>query len=389
MSQNVRKKKIVFLLNDMDLGGVQKSMIAMLKYLTSLQRFEIDLIIWQKGGILEKEIPPSVKVIYKYYAPTLKDIEREKILIRKIKYLFQFIRFKWYASVRKKPWEYFNRIQKQYDIAVSYVHIGHPLCFTIDKIKASKKILWFHYGLYEATDRQKLLDEIYYDLYNVIVAVSDSNKEEIIRNFPLLKTELRVISNLIEIEVIWQKSKDCITDLPSNPNGYNFVTVSRISQVKGIDLALDVAYQLKNKGVKFKWYFIGGGELYEEKTKYIIDKKISDVCVLLGGKINPYPYIHLADIYVQPSYVESQCLTVYEALALKKLIVATDIPALNEALQDGKLGVLCEPNSNVMTDTIDQLISDHAHRERLHAALEKHNVSNIIIYEKINDLFKI
>lgn len=56
MKENIRNKKNVFLLNDMDLGGVQKSMIALLKYLTSLQKCEMDLMVWQKGGVLEKEV---------------------------------------------------------------------------------------------------------------------------------------------------------------------------------------------------------------------------------------------------------------------------------------------------------------------------------------------
>ena len=373
----------------MDLGGVQKSIIATLKYLTSLQHYEIDLIIWQKGGVLEREIPVSVNIIHKSYAPTLNDVKMEKTLLKKSKYLFQLFRFKWFANIKGKPWNYFNTIQKQYDIAVSYVHRGYPLCFTIDNINASKKILWFHHGIYVATEKQNLIDKIFYNLYDTIVAVSDSNKEQITANFPALNTELKVISNLIEVEEIEQRSVDSIIDMPESPNEYNFVTVSRISEEKGIDLALDAAYKLKHIGVKFKWYFVGDGELSAEMRKYIIEKKISDVCIFLGGKINPYPYMRLADVYVQPSYVESQCLTVYEALILKKLIVATNIPALDEALQNGELGVLCEPTPDAFADAIEQLISNHAHKEQLQKTLKKYTVNNYITHQKINDLFYI
>ena len=99
--------------------------------------------------------------------------------------------------------------------------------------------------------------------------------------------------------------------------------------------------------------------------------------------------MRIADIYVQPSYVESQCLTVYEALSLKKLIIATDIPALNEALQNGELGVLCEPTPDAIADAIEQLIANHAHKEQLQKTLQKYKVSNSITYQKINDLFYI
>lgn len=387
MKENIRKKKIVFLLNDMDLGGVQKSMIALLRYLTGLQQYEIDLIVWQKGGALEKEVPPSVNILHQNYAPTWNDLKIEKRLFTKTISLFQLLRFKWFADFTQKPWNYFTKIQEQYDLAVSYVHRGYPLCFTIDKINAGKKILWFHHGIYEATDEQRSIDEIFYNLYDTIVAVSDSNKEQIARNFPLLKTELRVIPNLIEVEEIKQRSEESIIDFPEGPNEYNFVTVSRISKEKGIDLALNACYQLKNKGLKFKWYFIGDGDIFDEMTKFINDKKISDVCVLLGSKINPYPYMRRADLYIQPSYIESQCMTVYEALALKKLIVATDIPVLKEALLNGELGLLCEPDPNIFAETIERLMSDETCKQQIQKSLEKHNVSNEITYQKIKDLF--
>lgn len=389
MNENFRKKKIVFLLNDMDIGGVQKSMIAMLKYLASLQQFEIDVIIWQKGGLLEKEIPPAINIIHQSYPPTLNDIKIEKRLLKRVENLYQLFRFKWFTIFKEKPWYYYNIVQKQYDIAVSYVHRGYPLCFTIDKVNASRKILWFHHGIYEATEKQKLLDDIFFNLYDTIVAVSDSNKDHITSNFPKLNKKLEVIPNLIEVEEIKQRSEDCIIDLPKSPNVYNIVTVSRISQEKGIDLALDVAYKLKDRGLKFKWYFIGDGETFAEMTQYIIEKEISDVCVLLGSRVNPYPHMRLADFYVQPSYVESQCMTVYEALALKKLIVATNLHALQDALQHGKLGILCNPDADEFANAIEQLISDDAFKRDLKRTLEKYIVSNRVTYQKINDLFKI
>lgn len=389
MNQIIKKKKIVFLLNDLDLGGVQKSIIAMVKYLTSLQQYEIDLIIWQEGGVLEGEIPATVNIIAKSYAPTLKDLKLEKTLLKKTKYLFQFLRYKWFEKVAEKPWNYYTKIEKRYDIAVSYVHRGYPLYFTIDKINATKKILWFHHGIYVATEKQKLIDEIFFNRYDTIVAISDSNKKQITGSFPALNTEVQVISNLIEVKEIEQRAGDIITDMSECPDEYNFVTVSRISEEKGIDLALAAAHKLKTKGIKFKWYFVGDGALYEEMRKYTNDKHIFDVCIFLGGKINPYPYIRLADIYMQPSYVESQCLTVYEALVLKKLVVATNIPALDEALQNGELGVLCEPNPDAMADAIEKLISNKHHKELLQKALQKYEVSNSVAYQKINDLFYI
>lgn len=53
----------------------------------------------------------------------------------------------------------------------------------------------------------------------------------------------------------------------------------------------------------------------------LIDRyELKDCFVLLGKKLNPYPYMENCDIYVQTSLKEGFGLTVSEAKILKKLL---------------------------------------------------------------------
>lgn len=381
------KKKMVFLLNDMQTGGVQKSIISLLKYLVGRNQYEIDLIIWEQGGILEKEVPSEVHIIYHSYPPSLVDIKKEKKLSVKTKHLFQHIRFKWFSAVLQKPWCYFDSVQKQYDIAVSFVHRGYPLFYTIDKVFAKKKVLWFHHGIYEATEKQKALDKVYFHLYDKIIAVSASNQAEMIHYFPELRNKLEVISNLIDIEDIRQKAEEANFDIDTSGKGSIFVTVSRISKEKGIDLALDVASILKEKRINFKWYFVGDGPLLTSMKEKALALHLSDSCIFLGAKSNPYSYMKQADFYIQTSFVEAHPITINEALVLKKIIIATNLNSVSAVLQNANMGVLCEPNPDSFVRSIIKLIYDDAYQSKLRVALEQHRVSNSNTQQKINDLF--
>ena len=62
-------------------------------------------------------------------------------------------------------------------------------------------------------------------------------------------------------------------------------------------------------------------------------------------------------IYVQPSRFEGYGITVAEAKALKKPIVATDIPEFREQIIDKKTGILCKDN-NELKCGIKLLIED-------------------------------
>jgi glycosyltransferase involved in cell wall biosynthesis len=54
--------------------------------------------------------------------------------------------------------------------------------------------------------------------------------------------------------------------------------------------------------------------------------------VFLGIKQNPYPYIKMCDIYLQPSRHEGKPIAVEEAKILQKPIVVTDYSSAKEQM---------------------------------------------------------
>ena len=94
---------------------------------------------------------------------------------------------------------------------------------------------------------------------------------------------------------------------------------------------------------------------------------LDSIC-FVGSKPNPYPYMQMCDIYVQPSYTEGYCLTVCEAAILQKPIVLTEIAAA-EILENGRTAVVVKANITSIAEGIEKLI--------LHPEIKKNFIKNL------------
>ena len=56
-------KKILVMSIGTDLGGIEKSMINFLQFLSSESAFQIDLYLWRKPGKLYNHIPSSINIL--------------------------------------------------------------------------------------------------------------------------------------------------------------------------------------------------------------------------------------------------------------------------------------------------------------------------------------
>ena len=124
--------------------------------------------------------------------------------------------------------------------------------------------------------------------------------------------------------------------------GIRILTIGRLANQKGYDIALEACKKLKEKGINFRWYVLGKGPLKEEIEKYIIKNNLSKHFILLGVEANPYPFIKNTDIYVQTSRFEGFGLALAEARMLNVPIVTTRFDAVYNQMIDGKNGLVVD-----------------------------------------------
>ena len=142
------------------------------------------------------------------------------------------------------------------------------------------------------------------------------------------------------------------------------LTVARLAPQKGLDLLLEAATLIKQRGIDFTWLVAGDGPLKAQLNQQIATAALP--VKLLGRREDIGALLSQADVVVQTSYWEGQPLTLREAMQAGRAIVATDVGGSAYTLAG--CGQLVEPQAGPLADAVVAIISDPKRRETLEAA---------------------
>lgn len=142
------------------------------------------------------------------------------------------------------------------------------------------------------------------------------------------------------------------------------LTIARLAPQKGLDLLLEAATLIKQRGIDFTWLVAGDGPLKAQLNQQIDDAALP--VKLLGRREDIGALLSQADVVVQTSYWEGQPLTLREAIQAGRAIVATDVGGSAYTLAG--CGQLVEPQAGPLADAVVAVISDPKRRETLEAA---------------------
>lgn len=393
------KKNMLFVIDSLDCAGAEKSLVTLLSLL-DYSKHNVDLMLFAHGKVLEELVPKEVNILQPLSYTEFTSLGLREALIRSIvntEYGMFSSRLKYSISIRKNKynnaqkarvfWQNASKViernTKTYDIAISYAQ-GVPTFYVADKIKAHKKFAWVNVS-YRLDEKEKKFQQQYYDKYNSIIAVSNSTKDIFLETFPNYAHKIKVIFDINNADFIAEMA-DLEKGYDDDFDGLRILTIGRLANQKGYDIALNACMKLKERGIKFKWYALGKGPLQEEIEKFIKEKSLSEHFMLLGVKSNPYPYIKNADIYVQTSMFEGFGLAIAEARMLNVPVVTTRFDAVYSQMIDGKNGIVVDMNADAVYNGILLLINDNELRENIRKYLQSEKKGNIEEIEKVIQL---
>lgn len=281
--------------------------------------------------------------------------------------------------------KYLPKINKEYDVAISFLW---PHYFVNEKVDADIKIGWIH------TDYTKMDTDVELDLemwrkLDYIVAVSEECKNTFLKKYPNLNKDILVIENITSPKIIKNLSNEKVDDFDVNENIFKLLSVGRYSEQKGFDNAIKALRILHDRGYKdIKWYIIGYGGEEELYKKLIAENNLEDSFILLGKKINPYPYMKLCDLYVQPSRYEGKAVTVGEARILGKPVIITNYPTAKSQLKNGFDGYITELSIEGIANGIEKLYNDQNLRKRLAYNCSNNDYSNKFELDKLYEIIE-
>jgi glycosyltransferase involved in cell wall biosynthesis len=372
------RKKILISARCLEVGGIERSLLGLLNTFDYTQ-YEVDLFLWSHSGPFMGMIPQSVNLLPEIKAYALMD-KPIAVMLHRGFWALGFIRLslKLYLQIRALlgdkvqdtlAWYYHEYSlpflpaisQIEYDLAISF---QGPTTF-LDKVQAKRKIGWVH------TDYSYLKIDVNFmakvwQRADAIATVSESCRAVFADIFPGLADRLIVVENILSPEFVRQHARvDVSSEMPIEPGVVRLCTVGRYSYPKAFDQAVLICKRLVEMGVALRWYAIGPDRNEPALKQQIHATGMEKYFILVGEKVNPYPYMSACDLYVQPSRYEGKAVTVREAQMLGKPVVITNFATAASQLQDGYDGVIVPLDVDACARALKSILEDQVLREKL------------------------
>ncbi len=371
-------KHLFFSIHYLELGGAEASLLALLGAL-DYTKVQVDLFLHSHRGELMTMIPPPVNLlpeipayaqIERPFAEILKD-GHLRIALARLLVKWQYYRY-WKQTKPRDESAIFAYVarnitpvlppinpDKEYDLAVSFLP---PHDYVLQKVRARKKVAWIHTD-YSRIDVNAALEEPVWAGYDTIVSISPSVGERFAKVFPSLKDRILEIPNILPVEWVRSRAEEIppqviAREMPAVTGTTNLLSIGRYSYAKNFDVIPEICRRLHRSGVPVRWYIIGYGDLEPLIRQRIAEAGMEEAVILLGKKANPYPYIKACDMYVQPSRYEGSPVTIREAIALGKPVIATAFPTVQSAVRDGVDGIIVPMDQDGCARGIARFIRD-------------------------------
>lgn len=379
------KKKILIATYDLEVGGVERSLISMLDQF-DYDQFDVDLLLYHHSGDFLPFLTSNVNLLPERdqlasFRKPISHLIKGRHPLLAISRLGAKVKSRLESSdgesvvQMQDMWKYslplLKSLDKEYDVAISFLW---PHDYVAYKVKAKSKIAWIH------TDYSKIKTDTKRDLkvwnqFNHIISISEDVTTSFLIKYPSLEKKILLIENIISPDFIKDQANEEIEGF--NPEDFNLVSVGRLCYAKGYDHAIKALRKLHDEGfTNIKWHIIGYGSDESMLKELIKEHQLEKSFILHGKKINPYPYMKAADVYVQPSRYEGKAVTVSEAKILGKAVLITNYDTAHSQLEHGVDGYITDLSINGIVNGVKLLYSDYQLKRKLELMTQKINYGN-------------
>jgi len=325
------KKKVAIVVADLHYGGVARIVAETVKRLSTLEKFELNVIVYDDSPI-NFAFSPVVKV-HRVNVPLIAHFgkTRKEVMLRKLRRLlllpFGLLRLRRLLQAVNP------------DIIVSHGLILNIFCLLL---KGKNKLIVVDHA-HPADDLSKKplsrytligISRWLYRKADKLVAISRLIEDYYLNGLGLGREKVVYIPNCVDFERVRALAlEDVEPDLRNLfTGGPVVISAGRFTRPKGQWHLVRAFKRVKEKVQNAKLLLIGTGELKEALVKLTQEAGIGEAVVFLGWQENPFKYIARASIFAFPSLWEGFPLALLEALTCGVPVIASDIPPLREIL---------------------------------------------------------
>lgn len=350
MSNQPKKIKVLFRLRSLEMGGVPRVVLDLLRNLPK-DKFEFTLMLNLYQGELVKEIPADLKVIV---VEKGKEQMSSNSFVQKMQLIWRRLKLEVYD--RFPSILYALKVPEKYDIEVSPGYAEFDMVLNSPN-KNSRKIGWFHTDVGYDKDQKRVLSRIEkMKHFDFMIFGSKQTRQVIDDLYQVKYPKSTVIYNVIKVDEVLKKAElfehSYETTLPV------FSSMGRLHHRKGYHTLMKVHKRLLEDGFYHKIAVIGGGNEMENLKNQQKELAVENSFLLLDSQTNPYPYIKASDYFILPTQSESYPLVIGEVMCMRKPIISTNVGGIAEMIEDGVDGVLIQYDEDEMYQAMKSFLTN-------------------------------
>jgi len=229
-----------------------------------------------------------------------------------------------------------------------------------------------------------------------VIAISEAVRKHLLDDFGVDDNKVKLIYNGIDLSKFSDDSsaeeKAEFKTKIGLKDGKVVGIISRLSDVKGHEYLFEAIAMVAKKYPGIQLLVVGDGPLKEKFIKKVKALGISDKVFFRASTYNVAKYLSIIDIFAMPTLQEGLGLSIIEAMAMGKPVIASDVAGVRTLIKDGETGLLVlARDPNAIKNAIERLLHDKALADRLASAgeklvLDKFTVESMV--EKVENTYR-
>lgn len=243
----------------------------------------------------------------------------------------------------------YNKLINEYRPDVVHAHMFHAILFSrLSRIfKPVPKLICTAHSSHTGSLFRRLAYRFTHNLSDILTNVSEEASHSFIKHNICKANGIHTVYNGIDLNKFQNLNinrKAYQIDFNLLDSTKVILSVGRFHELKDYPNLLRAVSDLSKHRTDFKLLIAGDGDLRPKIESLIDSLKINNFVLLLGNRSDIPELMSFSDIFVLSSKREGLPTVLIEAMACKKLIVATDCGGSKEIL--GNTGILVPPNDS-------------------------------------------
>lgn len=205
-----------------------------------------------------------------------------------------------------------------------------------------------------------------------VIAISPPVAEDLIRTFRVRPEQIRLILNAVDVDAL---ARACEAYDPARVKGeYGFApsdpvvgVIARLVADKGHPYLIRAFQILKNEFPAARLLIVGEGRQRGFLENLIKENSLQNQVLFTGNIVDIAKPLSAMDVFVLPAtWREGFGLSLIEAMACRKPVIATNIWSLNTMIENGVNGIMVEPKQvEPLADSMADLLRNPAKRRQI------------------------